>query len=158
MENALLEALKVIVLKGKSSDSFKKEHWVEVAVKVREVYQGLATISWERPKSKFEDKYRGLWGKWQDHCSGLSGWAENEQGVPQSSEEVMDTYFKAHPEYKSFRHNLPAGYKFLVEILGDRVATGDFAADVEDSTSEEEILICRTFLVISFPSRHVAWP
>jgi len=137
MEQALLDALEVIA-KGKTSDGFKKEHWVEVARKVREVYHGLADLDWERAKSKFEDKYRPLWAKWQDHCSGLSGWTENEEGLPQNSEEVMDTYFAAHPEYLQFRYSLPAGHKQLVVILGDRIATGEFVKDFDAESTDED--------------------
>ncbi|OXV07261.1 hypothetical protein Egran_04974 [Elaphomyces granulatus] len=137
MEQVLLAALRVIVLRGKSSfDCFKRAHWVEAAGKVKEVYEGPADLDWKRAKSKFEDKYRPLWRKWKDHCASLSGWTENEEGLPQNSKEVMDYYFAAFPEYKEFRHSLPVGYKYLVEILGDR---GEFAA-VEE-TSEEEIII-----------------
>jgi hypothetical protein len=92
-----------------------------------------------RQPPNLEEDSPSLRGK--DHCAGLSGWTENEEGVPQNSEEVVDHYFAAHPEYKGFRHSLPAGYKYLAEILGDRVATGDFVAEVEDETSEEEIVI-----------------
>jgi hypothetical protein len=78
MEEILLQTLEEIVKRGKTSDGFKKEHWREVAVKVHDVYQGPAQLDWERVKSKFEDKYRSLWRKWQDHSAGLSGWTENE--------------------------------------------------------------------------------
>ena len=137
MEQALLDALEAIAKRGKNSDGFKKEHWVEVAQKVREVYRGPADLDWERAKSKFEDKFRSLWGKWQDHCSGLSGWTENEKGLPQNSEEVMDTYFAAHPEYRQFRFSLPTGHRQLAVILGDRVATGEFVKDFDAESSEE---------------------
>ena len=43
MEQVLLNALKAIT-KWKTSDGFKKEHWVEVARKVREVYRGLVDL------------------------------------------------------------------------------------------------------------------
>jgi hypothetical protein len=137
MEQVLLDALEAIAKKGKTSDGFKKEHWMEVARNVREVYRGPADLDWERAKSKFEDKYRPLWAKWQDHCSGLSGWTENEEGLPQSSEEVMDTYFAAHPKYVEFRYHLPTGHKQLAIILGDRVATGEFVKDFDAESSEE---------------------
>ena len=81
MEQVLLDALKAIT-KWKTSNGFKKEHQVEVAQKVREVYYGLADLDQERAKSKFEDKYHPLWAKWQDHYLGLSGQTENEEGLP----------------------------------------------------------------------------
>ena len=141
MEQVLLAALRVIVLsKGESFDCFKRPHWMEAAGKVKRVYDGPADLNWKRAKSKFEDKYRPLWRKWQDHCASLSGWTENEEGLPQNSKEVMDRYFADFPEYKEFRHSLPAGYKYLVDILGDR-ATGEFAPEVEEDTSEEEVFI-----------------
>jgi hypothetical protein len=49
----------------------------------------------------------------------------------------MDRYFTSHPEYQSFRYQLPTGYQYLVTILGDRVATGDFVT-VPDAESSEE--------------------
>ena len=72
MEQVLLAALRVIVLRGKSFDCFKRAHWVEAAGKVKQVYEGPADLDWKRAKSKFEDKYRPLWRKWKDHCAGLS--------------------------------------------------------------------------------------
>jgi hypothetical protein len=137
MEQVLLDTLEAIA-KGKTSDGFKKEHWVEAARKVREIYHGSADLDWERAKSKFEDKYRPLWAKWQDHCSGLSGWTENEEGLPQNSEEVMDTYFTAHPEFLRFRYSLPTGHKQLVVILGDRIATGEFVKDFDTESTDED--------------------
>ena len=137
MEESLLQALEEIVKRGKTADGFKKEHWREVAEKVRTVYQGPAELDWERAKSKFEDKYRPLWGKWQDHCSGLSGWNINEEGLPQSSEEVMDRYFQDHPEFQIFRYRLPAGHKYLVVILGDQVATSEFVSAPDAESSED---------------------
>jgi hypothetical protein len=125
MEETLLQALEEVVKRGRTADGFKKEHWREVAEEVRAVYHGPAELDWERAKSKFEDKYRPLWGKWTDFlASGLSGWTENEEGLPQSSEEIMDKYFSDHPEFRSFRYSLPTGYHHLIVILGDRVATG----------------------------------
>jgi hypothetical protein len=138
MEETLLQALEEIVKRGKTADGFKKEHWREVAEKVRAVYQGPAELDWERVKSKFEDKYRPLWGKWADFlASGLSGWVENEEGLPQSSEEIMDKYFSEHPEFRMFRYNLPTGYNHLIVILGDRVATGEFGITADAESSEE---------------------
>ncbi len=127
-------------MKGKTSDSFKKEHQVEVAQKVREVYRGPADLDQERVKLKFEDKYRPLWGKQQDYCSGLSGWTENEEGLLQSSEEVMDTYFAAHPEYLKFRYSLLTGYKQLQIILSNQVVTGEFADGFNVESSDKEVI------------------
>lgn len=137
-ETVLLEALEAIVKRGKTSDGFKRDHWGEVATKVMRVYGGRGIINWEKAKSKYEDKYRPLWGRWQEHLNnGLSGWQDNEEGLPQNSEEVMDRYFTAHPQFANFRYKLPAGYRYLLEILGDQVATGEFAHGADAESSEE---------------------
>ena len=137
MEEVLLQALEEIVKRGKTADGFKAEHWNEVAEKVRKVYTGKAMVIGKNCKSKYEI-FRKSWSLWQDYLgSGLSGWEENEEGLPQSSEEVMDAYFSEHPEFKAFRFNFPPGYKYLVNIVGDRVATGEFAIDARAEDSDE---------------------
>jgi hypothetical protein len=44
MEETLLQALVEIIKRGKTADGFKKEHWCEVAEKVRTLYHGPAEL------------------------------------------------------------------------------------------------------------------
>ena len=144
MEDTLLDALVEVVKRGKTSDGFKKVHWVEAADKVRPLYSGRGDLSWDRVKSKFDDKFRPVWGKWKEHVVAAgSGWTSEEDGLLQASEEVMDTYFRDHPDFEKegFRYHVPQGLRQLEAIFGDRVATGEhaIAPDAESSDSDEEI-------------------
>lgn len=146
MEEALLNALVTIVQRGKTADGFKKEHFVAAANAVRPLYRGAATVDWSKAKSKFEDKYRSIWGKWTAHRgNGLSGWTEDETGVPQNSQEVMDRYFEDFPEYAMFRFRPPPCLDQLEILFGDRVATGEHATDPIGVDSDSEDSIDRLF-------------
>jgi len=70
---------------------------------------------------------------WIELC-GLSGWGWDEaKGVPVASEEVMETYFEAHPEAIKFRDTPPAFLNLLQELFKGVLATGSYARSIDEA-------------------------
>ena len=69
---------------------------------------------------------------WMELC-GLSGWGWDEaKGVPIASEEVMEAYFKAHPEAMKFHDTPPAFLNLLQELFEGVLATGSHARSIDE--------------------------
>jgi hypothetical protein len=89
-------------------------------------------VTAKQVKSKYEF-IKGRYRIWTDHLSSTqSGWSLNFLGIPQAGEDVMNTYFAAHPDRKWCRHSKPKWIEYLDDILGERLATGSNALSIDE--------------------------
>ncbi|KAI5310612.1 hypothetical protein KEM55_004579 [Ascosphaera atra] len=67
----------------------------------------------------------------------LSGWGRtNGYDPPMNSEEVMDLFFDAHPEFLKFRDGKPPFYDLVNQYITGCMATGDYAKGVNECIKE----------------------
>ncbi|KAI5310256.1 hypothetical protein KEM55_009365 [Ascosphaera atra] len=67
----------------------------------------------------------------------LSGWGRtNGYDSPMNSEEVMDLFFDAHPDFLKFRDGKPPFYDLVNQYITGCMATGDYAKDVNECIKE----------------------
>lgn len=130
MEERMLLSLQQSRHQGLQADGGFKSTVYEIAASEVSQLAG-SSVSSKQLKSKFEflkAKYR----IWNDHLSSAqSGWSLNSDGIPEAGEDVMNTYFQAHPERKWCRHSKPKWIDHLDAILGDRLATGSDAFTID---------------------------
>jgi hypothetical protein len=130
MEKAMLEGLVEAVNKGYRADSsYEADGWRIALTRTIAVAQQPITL--RQIKSK-HDNHKRDWKVWMELC-GLSGWGWDEaKGVPVASEEVMEAYFKAHPEAMKFRDTPPAFLNLLQELFEGVLATGSHARSIDE--------------------------
>lgn len=127
MSEAFLDHLVSACNQGFQADGGFKDHiFDEAVVKVTAVYDGSATLTCDKAKSKYQ-YFGAIWKAWEAHLNATSGWG-NEGGRPTNTHEVMEEYFKLHPERKRFRDKAPDHLSQLQHIFQGRLATGSFAA------------------------------
>jgi len=124
----MLEGLVEAVNKGYCADSSYKANGWKIALTCT-IAVAQQPITLKQIKSK-HDNYKRDWKVWMELC-GLSGWGWDEaKGVPIASEEVMETYFKAHPKAIKFRDTPPAFLNLLQELFKGVLATGSYARSI----------------------------
>ena len=121
----MLEGLVKAVNKGYCVDSsYKANGWKIALICIITITQQPITL--KQIKSKYNNHKRD-W-KVQMELYGLSGWGQNEaKGVPVASEEVIETYFKAHPKAMKFYNTPPAFLNLLQELFKGVLVTGSYA-------------------------------
>lgn len=73
-----------------------------------------------------------MWKLWCRHCENKSGWGwDEERGVPVNTPEIMDEYFQQNKEMKPFRFAPPPNEKLLSDVIGERVAKGEYARSID---------------------------
>jgi hypothetical protein len=145
MEERMLLSLQQSCRQGLQADGGFKSTAYEIAAS--EVSQLIgSSVSSKQLKSKFEF-LKARYRIWNDHLSSAqSGWSLNSDGIPEAGEDVMNTYFQAHPERKWCRYSKPKWIDHLDAILGDRLATGSAAFTIDaivsgSSTTQSDDLI-----------------
>ncbi|OJD26870.1 hypothetical protein ACJ73_01734 [Blastomyces percursus] len=82
-------------------------------------------------KNNLENRWRSnkrIWRLWMKHKNQISGWtwcAERETYI--NDPEVMDEYFRRHPDMILFQHQGPAFREQHEQLLDGKLATGQYA-------------------------------
>ena len=120
----MLEGLVKAVQKGYYVDSSYKANGQKIALNCTlAVTQQPITI--KQIKSK-HDNYKKDW-KLQKELYNLSSQGQNkDKGVPVTSKEVIETYFKANPTTKKFCNTPPIFLNLLQELFDGILATGNY--------------------------------
>jgi hypothetical protein len=114
--------------KGHQSDNgFKKAGW---KIAIERVAAAGGSSDEEQIKSKYRN-IREIWNKWKafERAAG-SGWNKLDDGSLINDMEVEEQFFQKYPEFKRFRRTPCPHYWILLDLFGDRLATGDHALDV----------------------------
>jgi len=75
------------------------------------------------------------WKEWLQHCNNSEWRFDVKKGVPVAKSEVMDEYFKKHPERKPFRDRQPMYAELLEELVGKSAISGKFASVNEEAVT-----------------------
>ena len=124
----MLKGLIKAVNKGYCVDSsYKANSWKITFTYTITVAQQPITLKQIKSKHDNHKRDQKVWIE----LYGLFGWGQNEaKGVPIASEEVMETYFKAHPKAIKFRDTPPAFLNLLQELFKGVLATGSYARSI----------------------------
>jgi hypothetical protein len=134
MEAGMLQGLVQAIHQGLRADSsYKKEGW-QMALDGACLHTRYP-ITIKQIKSK-HDVHKRDWKVWKELCS-QSGWGwDEDKGTPIASEEVMDTYFTAHPDAAKFRDTPLPFLEELTELFEGVVATGNYAVTPDESFNQ----------------------
>jgi len=124
----MLDGLVKAVNKGYRADSsYKANGWKITLTYIIAVAQQPITL--RQIKSK-HDNHKRDWKVWVELC-GLSSWGWDEaKGVPITSKEVIEAYFKAHPKAIKFHNTPPTFLNLLQELFKGVLAIGSHAKSI----------------------------
>ncbi|KAK2786567.1 hypothetical protein FQN53_006502 [Emmonsiellopsis sp. PD_33] len=127
MEEALLNGFITAQREGHASDNgnFKPRGWA-IAV---DAVKAITTQDVKKPRCVARwKKIKRIWSLWLKHQSQISGWTWDPVLETYVTEpEIMDEYFRTHPEMQIFRHRGPPHRILLEQILTGQMATGSYA-------------------------------
>jgi hypothetical protein len=122
---------------GHQSDGgFKQSGWNIIFKAVNDA-SGNFPLELKHVKSKYSNANR-IWKLWEAHeKSCISGWTRREDGALVNDTEVEEDYFSKHNDRKRFRRKAPRYLQEMIEVFGDRVATGRSAITLEDAINND---------------------
>jgi hypothetical protein len=117
---------------GHQSDGgFKQSGWNIIFAAVNGV-SGNFPLELKHVKSKYSNLNR-IWKLWEAHeKSCISGWTRRDDGALVNDTEVEDDYFSKYKDRRRFRRKAPRHLDEMVEVFGDRVASGGAAIGLDE--------------------------
>ena len=125
----MLEGLLKAVRKGYRADSSYKANGWKIALN-RTLAVAQQPVTLKQIKSKYNN-YKKDW-KLQKELYSLSsqGW-DKDKGVPITSKEVIETYFKANPTAKKFYNTPPTFLDLIQELFNGVLVIGGYIRSID---------------------------
>jgi hypothetical protein len=134
---AFLDFLKLLITQGNETNraTFKATDYTDAISFISLKSGQVLTI--EQLTNKY-DYWKTCWREWEAHIKACSGWGRHEvTGLPYTDKPgVMDGYFGQHIKRRPFRKKHPPHFEQLKELLEGKMASGEYAASIDDALDE----------------------